>query len=313
MVREDVRDDEKMFRDLAEKCPIGVFLFQDGELKYVNPKFAEMHGYTVDEVAGVLQTKDLVHPDDLRYLEEHIRKRLAGEVTAEEIIFRGITKNGGVSYIANYDCCHTTSHGRPAIIGTAVDVTERKKTEEELERYREHLEEIVEERTSQLSSVNRELERDIQERKEMGEALKTKSRSLEEANTALKVLLKQREVDRKEVEEKLASNVKELLLRFIRLFRETKLDQNQALLVDIVEKNLNDLMSGFSSKVNGQRFTPKEIEVISLIKDGMTTKQIARFLHVGLDAINRHRYRIRKKLGMNRQKSNLYSHLISIT
>jgi PAS domain S-box-containing protein len=308
-----VREDEKMFRDLAEKCPIGVFLFQDGRLKYVNPKFAEMHGYTMSEIARVRQTKDLVHPDDLPQLERHIRRRLAGEPAPEQIIFRGIKKNGEVVYIANYDCGHTTSHGHAAIIGTAVDVTERRKTEEELKKYREQLEELVEERTLQLSRLNQELQRDIEKRMEMEEALKIKSLSLEELNTALKVLLKQRENDRIELEGKLASSVNELVLRFIRMFRGTRLDQNQSLLVDIVEKNLNEIISKFPNEIDRRRFTPKEMEVIFLLRDGMTTKQIARFLNVGMDAISRHRYHIRKKLGLNRERSNLHSHLTSLT
>ncbi|MGA2106722.1 MAG: PAS domain S-box protein [Syntrophorhabdales bacterium] len=313
MSGECVKEDEKMFRDLAEKCPVGVFLFQDGELKYVNPKFAEMHGYTMDEIARVRQTKDLVHPDDLPQLERHIRRRLAGEPTPEQIVFRGITKNGEIVYIANYDCGHTTSHGHAAIIGTAVDVTERRKTEEELKKYREHLEELVEERTLQLSRLNQKLQRDIEKRKEMEETLKIKSLSLEELNTALKVLLKQREADRRELEEKIASNVNELVLRFVRMFRGTTLDQNQSLLVDIVEKNLSEIISKFPNEINRRRFIPKEMEVIFLLRDGMTTKQIAQLLNVSMDAISRHRYHIRKKLGMNKDKGNLHSHLMSLT
>jgi len=309
---ESPREDENMFRDLAEKCPIGVFLFQDGQLKYVNPKFAEMHGYTVDEVVGKRRTKDLVHPDDLPQLEEHIRKRLAGEPTPEQVVFRGITKGGGIAYIVNYDCCHTSSQGHSAIIGTAVDVTERRKAEEELKRHREHLEELVEERTSQLSALNQQLQRDIEKRAEIEEALNMKSLSLEEVNTALKVLLKQREDDRRELEEKFASNVKELVLRFIRLLRETRLDSNQALLVDVVEKHLNDMISTSPNSLNGLSLTPREMEVVFLIKDGMTTKQIAQLLNVTVDAVSRHRFHIRKKLGVNRKKKNLQSLLISL-
>jgi DNA-binding NarL/FixJ family response regulator len=147
----------------------------------------------------------------------------------------------------------------------------------------------------------------------MEETLKIKSLSLEELNTALKVLLKQREADRRELEEKIASNVNELVLRFVRMFRGTTLDQNQSLLVDIVEKNLSEIISKFPNEINRRRFTPKEMEVIFLLRDGMTTKQIAQLLNVSMDAISRHRYHIRKKLGMNKDKGNLHSHLMSLT
>jgi PAS domain S-box-containing protein len=302
---------ETMFRDLAEQCPVGVFLFQDGELRYVNPKLAAMHGYTVDEVARVKRT-DLVHLDDLPRLEEHISKQLSGEPMPMKLIFRGITKNGGIVHIENHDCRLTSSHGHAAIIGTAVDVTERQKTEEELRGYREQLEELVKERTSQLLDLNRELRRDIQKRVEIEKAFQIKSLNLEEANTALKVLIKQREDDRRELEESLASNVKELVLRFIRMLRETRLDTNQALLVDIVEQNLRDIISTFPKRMNTFGFTPKEMEVIFLVREGTTTKQIAQLLHVSMDAVSRHRYHIRKKLGVNKKRSNLRSHLMSL-
>jgi DNA-binding NarL/FixJ family response regulator len=97
------------------------------------------------------------------------------------------------------------------------------------------------------------------------------------------------------------------------MFRGTTLDQNQSLLVDIVEKNLSEIISKFPNEINRRRFTPKEMEVIFLLRDGMTTKQIAQLLNVSMDAISRHRYHIRKKLGMNKDKGNLHSHLMSLT
>ncbi len=311
MVQGSFREDEKMFRDLAEQCLVGVFLFQDGELKYLNPKLAAMHGYTADEAAGI-RRKDLIHPDDLPQLDERAAKRLSDESTPEKFIVRGITKNGGAVYVEICDFCLTTFNGHAAIMGTAIDVTERIKTEEELKRYREQLEELVEERTSQLSELNEQLRRDIQKRVEAEKALGIKSFNLEEANTAFKVLLKQRENDRRELEERVASQVKERVLRFIRLLRETTMDANQALLVDIVEENLRDIITTFPRRMNTLGFTPKEMEVIFLIREGTTTKQIAQLLNVGMDAVSRHRYHIRKKLGLGRKTSNLRSHLMSL-
>ena len=300
-----------MFRDLAEQCPVGVFLFQDGELKYANPKLAAMHGYTADEMVRVKQ-KDLVHPEDLPQLDEHVHKRLSGEPSPKAFIFRGLTKDGGTVHIENYDCRLTISRGHAAIIGTAIDVTERRKTEEELKKYREQLEDLVDERTEQLLGLNDQLRRDIQKRVEAEKALEIKSLNLEEANTALKVLLKQRENDKRELEESLASQVKERVLRFVRLLKETKLDTNQTLLIDVVEQNLRDIITTFPTKMNTVGFTPKEMEVILLIREGTTTKQIAQLLNVGMDAVSRHRYHIRKKLGLGGKGSNLQSYLMSL-
>jgi DNA-binding CsgD family transcriptional regulator len=96
------------------------------------------------------------------------------------------------------------------------------------------------------------------------------------------------------------------------MLRETRLDTNQALLVDIVEQNLRDIISTFPKRMNTFGFTPKEMEVIFLVREGTTTKQIAQLLHVSMDAVSRHRYHIRKKLGVNKKRSNLRSHLMSL-
>ena len=303
---------EKIFRDLAEKLPVGVFLAKDRKFIYVNEKLAEMHGYAVDEIVGKKGMKDLVHPEDLPRLKERLMKMLSGKPTPGLITFRGITKTGQIVYLERHDFHFTNSEGRPVIIGTALDVTERKRAEEELKKYRDHLQELVEERTRQLAEVNEELRRDIEKRKQVETALEIKSRDLEDANAALRVLLKQKEDDRREFEEKISSNVKELVLRYVGMLRETGLKPNQSLLIEIIERNLNDFLSPFCMKITSFDFTPREMEVILLTKEGKTTKEIAQLLNVTMDAISRHRYHIRKKLGLDR-RHNLRSHLLSLS
>jgi PAS domain S-box-containing protein len=301
-----------MFRDLAERLPVGVFVAKDRKFIYVNEKLAEMHGYTADEIVGKKGMKDLVHPEDLPRLKERLMNMLSGKPTSGLIAFRGITKTGQIVDLERHDFHFTNSEGRPVIIGTALDVTERKRAEEELKKYRDHLQEMVEERTRQLAEVNEELRRDIEKRKRAETALEIKSRDLEEANVALKVLLKQREDDRREFEEKISSNVRELVLRYVGMLRETALEPNQGLLIDVVERNLKDLLSTFCMKITSFNFTPREMEVILLTKEGKTTKQISHLLNVSTDAISRHRYHIRKKLGLDR-RHNLRSHLLSLS
>jgi DNA-binding NarL/FixJ family response regulator len=144
-------------------------------------------------------------------------------------------------------------------------------------------------------------------------ALEIESRSRGDANAALRVLLKQREDDKLELEEKITLNVKEQVLRYVGMLAQTRLDTNQTVLVEIIEKNLNDILSPFTKRITAFDFTPKEMEVVTYVKDGRTTKQIASLLNVCSDSISRHRYHIRQKLGLNMKRTNLRSFLMSLT
>jgi PAS domain S-box-containing protein len=162
--------------------------------------------------------------------------------------------------------------------------------------------------------------RDITERKRNEETLKKREEDLElktselqDLNAALRVLLKQREGDRSELEDKILSNVKLLVNPFIeKLKRQT--DPKGHSYVNIIESNLKDIISPFSHKLSTQyrNLTNKEIQVAHLIREGKTTKEIAEILNVSESAVNVHRFHVRKKLGLTKLQ-NLRSYLSSLT
>ena len=99
--------------------------------------------------------------------------------------------------------------------------------------------------------------RDITERKKTEDSLKRReeelqaeSNRLEEANTALKVLLKHREDDKKEMEEKFLSNIKELVLPYVDKLKKSRLDSNQMAYMEIIEANMNDVISPFLQRMS---------------------------------------------------------------
>ncbi|MBA4418223.1 MAG: hypothetical protein C0392_09990 [Syntrophus sp. (in: bacteria)] len=157
--------------------------------------------------------------------------------------------------------------------------------------------------------------RDITERKKAEEELRVKSLNLEEVNAALRVLLKQRDHDKGEMEDKILGNVKKLVLPYVERLKEKRLDQEQKTYLDILETNLKNIISPFAQKMAYvySHFTPTEILVANLIKDGKTIKEIARVCGVSENAINHHRQNIRDKLGLNKQKVNLKSYLMSLS
>ena len=160
--------------------------------------------------------------------------------------------------------------------------------------------------------AEQELKKDLQRRKQIEEALEIKTRSLEEMNSALKVLLNGREKDKYDLAERVTSNVEQLIQPYVRKLKASKLDVSQGAWVDIIETNLREIMSPFLKNAGAFNFTPKELEVIQLLKEGRSTKEIAGLLHVCEGAIEMHRHRVRKKLGLHKKKTNLQSHLFSL-
>jgi len=151
---------------------------------------------------------------------------------------------------------------------------------------------------------------DITERKTMLEELNIKSKSLEEANAALNVLLKRREQDLMELEEKIVNNIKELVLPYIEKLKNFKHYTNEAL-IDIIENNLNEVVSPFIKRLTSRylNFTPCEIRVADMIKKGKTTKEISHLLGLSTRTVDIHRYNIRKKLNLVKKKVNLQTYL----
>jgi PAS domain S-box-containing protein len=133
-----LRESEEKFRGLAEKSLVGVYLIQDGVFKYVNPRLAGIFGYRVDELIEKKGPRDLVLPEDWPIVKGNLQKRISGEVESLCYDFRGITKTKETIYVEVYGS-RTTYQGRPAVIGTLLDVTERRHAEEELRRKTERI------------------------------------------------------------------------------------------------------------------------------------------------------------------------------
>jgi len=147
----ELSESERKFKDLTERSPVGVYVLQEGKFKYINPRFAEIFGYTDLELTGKSYA-DIVLPDDLPVIEECVRKRLLQHEESGHYPFRGIKKNGDVIYLEVYNS-RTIYEGKPAIIGTLVDITARKQAEEQLQQLNDELERRVAERTVELQKA----------------------------------------------------------------------------------------------------------------------------------------------------------------
>lgn len=130
------RQSENLFRALSEKSLVGVYLIQDNVFKYVNPKFARIFHYPVEEIVDEMGPLDLTHPDDRDLVEENLRKRLTGKAESLEYDFRCLTKDDQVIHVNVYGT-RINYMGKKAVIGTLVDITDRKLS---MEQYRASVE-----------------------------------------------------------------------------------------------------------------------------------------------------------------------------
>ena len=156
---------------------------------------------------------------------------------------------------------------------------------------------------------------DTTERKQAEEELKSKTQNLEEVVTALKVLLEQRELDKTELEEKVLLNVSKRIIPYLEKLKSKNAKDSKKAYIDIIESNLNDIISPFIHDLSNKfiKLSPTEIQVVDMIKQGKTTKEIAKTMNVATSTVDTHRNHIRKKLGITNKNINLTTYLNSLT
>ena len=228
----------------------------------------------------------MLHPDDQPLIEKALNetKNLHKPYNVE---FRLIRKDGATRIFHTQGELMPDSYGNPVILsGTTQDITERRNSEEELSKYRDHLEELVAKRTA---------------------ALEQKTIGLEESNIALKVLMKQRETDKKELEKNILFNVNKLIGPSLEKLKKITSDNNQKVYLEIIKSNLNEIISPFAPglSANLSKLTPAEMQIADFIRQGRTTKEIASLLGLSPSTIAAHRQNIRKKLALTNKEKNL--------
>jgi len=200
-------------------------------------------------------------------------------------------------------------------IGQASVALQRRHAEEELKVYREHLEEMVEERTVEIKAANERLQQEIAERNNAERALlgseaklqKQKS-ALEQKNVALREVIAQIEVEKSRIKDDIETNVNMVVSPIL---EKLKKEKASAKYVNMLKHHLEGLTSSFGSKITKKNFklTPREIDICNLVKGGLTSKDISNLLNISYRTIEKHRKNIRQKLGISNKPINLTSFL----
>ena len=313
------------YRAIVETMAAGaVTVSRDYVIMYCNGFFSGMVGIPMERLVGS-SFLDLVPPGYREGFADFIRRSREAKSTRElplktasgEELYAHLA--GGSELHDTRNCCIVVTdisarrfmerELKAAHVELEARVEERTR---ELKRVQDELELRVDERTRELFEMNQALVAEIERRKAAEESVEIKSRTLEEVNTALRVLLKQREGDKRELEENISLNVREFILPYAEKLRKGRLDAEQASYVSILETNLRDITSPIVRNLQRFDLTPKEIEVLSYVKDGRNTKEIAEMLGISPRAVEFHRYNIRKKLGLHQKKANLRSYLLTL-
>jgi PAS domain S-box-containing protein len=168
--REILRN-QKFIQGIAESIPNILYVYEmDGpKIIYANKKIKEILGYSSEEVIKMENRffNELMHPDDYRRLASHYKRYESySDSDVMESEFRIKNSKGEWRWLHGYDVIFTrTTAGKPArVVGTALDVTEKKAMEEQLKKYNVHLEEVVKKRTAQTVLTNEKLQQEIIER-----------------------------------------------------------------------------------------------------------------------------------------------------
>jgi PAS domain S-box-containing protein len=247
---------------------------------YPSDGLYRIFGYAPGEVTLTNRfLNNLIHPEHKKLFQEFLQKTYSGSQPANyEFCF--YRKDGAQRYAYCQTRIIKDSSGKPVrVFGTLKDITEFKITESAL--------------------------------KEKEKALQEQTESLKEVNTALKVLLDHREDEKVKLEENILGNVKKLVFPYTARLKRGQLSEEQKTLLSIVESNLAQITSQFTTRLSSATIglTPKELEIAALVRDGMSCKEIATIMNVSENAVRFHRFNIRHKLGLNKKSINLRSYL----
>ena len=127
-------------------------------------------------------------------------------------------------------------------------------------------------------------------------------------NIALSEILGQIELEKKQIKDNVLANAENLLLPIIQKLR---LKGESRKYVQLLRKNLQELTSSFGTRLTEReaKLTSREVEICNMVKNGLTSKEIARLLNISLGTTERHRINIRRKLGIINKDINLTSFL----
>ncbi len=150
---EALRESEAKFRTVADTAQAAIFIYQGEHFAWVNRCSEKLTGYSSEELLE-MKFWELVHPEDRDMVRERGLARQRGETVPNRYEFRILTKSGETRWL-DFTAGVISYKGTPAGLGTAFDITDRKRTEAELQK-------TVHEKTMLLKEVHHRVKNSLQ-------------------------------------------------------------------------------------------------------------------------------------------------------
>ncbi len=130
---EALKESEEKYRNLVELANDGIAIIQDGLLKYVNPRLAELAGYGMPEIEDTAFS-DYIHPDEAERVAQYHSQRMAGE-DVPSTYEAALKHRNGTRIDVEFNASVISYGGKPAAFAIIRDLTERKRLELEFQRF----------------------------------------------------------------------------------------------------------------------------------------------------------------------------------
>ena len=253
-------------------------VFDNGIFSEANDAVARAYGLTNSREVIGRPLSEFMEQSNPRNVERMI-EFVHNQFHIENLVSYEKTAHGTTSIIVNNIAPGIQDGQVRYIWGASLDITDLFEAQEELARSREEL-------SAQKSA-------------------------LEQTNAALKELISHIELDKKELKDRILANIEQVLLPSLEIIRRSSRDDAY---IEQHRRALEELTSSFGRKMSDRRLklTPREIEVCNLVKNGLTSKEIAGLLNIALHTVEKHRRVARNKLGLANKGINLRTYLNSI-
>lgn len=310
---------EEKYRSIFENTVEGIFqTSSSGQILDLNPALARIFRYRSPE-----EMKKKIKDISLQiYADREMRKKNLRLVEARgHAIFEFRYRRKDHTLGWGYTSVHAVRNARGKTAyyeGFFLDITDRKEMEEKLRETRDSLGRRVNERTRKIAQLNAVLAADIAERKRMERVLrarekelKRRSVKLEAFNIILRTLLEQREIDRRDLELQIMTNIDDLIIPCVERLQSTALTDQAKSLIQSLQDNLNTLTSPFLGRIKAEaHLTSTELQIANFIKKGKSSKEIGAIMKLSAGTIDFHRNMIRRRLGIRGEKISLQGYLL---